>query len=216
MKLLAIGIAIMIVSGTAAVFIQTVGNKKSPSMPIRVACVGDSITNGTEYPNDLWVLLGANYTVGNFGVGGASVSLDSGKPYMNEPAFQDAKEFQPNIVIIMLGANDAQPDLHRFNATFVNDYLRLVGEFQALTSKPKIWIVKPPPIFNNGTGLSTEYFILNVIPSVEQVANEANLPIIDVYSALVNHSDYFSDGVHPDKDGSKLIANEVYKAIISK
>jgi lysophospholipase L1-like esterase len=188
-------------------------------MPIRVACVGDSITEGTEYPNDLWRLLGANYTVGNFGVGGASVSLDAPTPYMREAAFQDAKKFQPNIVIIMLGANDAQPDLHRFNTTFVNDYLRLVSEFQALASKPKIWIVKPPPIFNNGTvenwrwlhngtGLSTEYFILNVIPSVEKVANEANLPIIDVYSALVNHSDYFPDGVHPDINASKLIADE--------
>jgi lysophospholipase L1-like esterase len=185
-------------------------------MPIRVACVGDSITEGTEYPNDLWRLLGANYTVGNFGVGGASVSLDAPTPYMREAAFQDAKKFQPNIVIIMLGANDAQPDLHRFNTTFVNDYLRLVGEFQALASKPKIWIVKPPPIFNNGTGLSTEYFILNVIPSVEQVAYKTNLPIIDVYSALVNHSDYFRDGVHPNSEGSKLIANEIYKAIISK
>ena len=91
-------------------------------MPIRVACVGNSITE-EFYPDDLWMLLGANYTVGNFGVGGASVSLDSEKPYMNESAFQDAKEFQPNIVIIMLGTKDACPDLHPFNATFVNSII---------------------------------------------------------------------------------------------
>jgi lysophospholipase L1-like esterase len=94
--------------------------------------------------------------------------------------------------------------------------MKLVGEFQALASKPKIWVVKPPPIFNNGTGLSTEYFILNVIPNIEQAANEANLPIIDVYSSLANHSYSFPDGVHPNREGSKLIANEIYKTIISK
>jgi acyl-CoA thioesterase-1 len=214
-RLLAIVIAIMIVStGIAAFILQTVGNKKPPANLIRVACVGDSITEGTEYPDDLWMLLGANYTVGNFGVGGATVSLDAQKPYINETAFQNAKQFQPNIVIIMLGTNDARPDFHRFNASFVEDYIKLVRGFQALASKPQIWIVKPPPIFNNGTGLSTEFFSLNVIPAIERVANEADLPIINVYSTLTNHSDLFRDGVHPNSEGSKLIADAVYKAII--
>ena len=83
------------------------------------------------------MLLGANYTVGNFGVGGSTASLDSENPYMNESAFQDAKEFQPNIVIIMLGTNDANPLIRPNNGSFVDDYVKLVEEFQALSSKPQ-------------------------------------------------------------------------------
>lgn len=113
--LLAVGLAILIVSSVvASLFMLSDGNKDPSAGKIRVACVGDSITGGTDYPADLWMLLGANYTVGIFGVGGSTVALDSGKPYMNESAFQDAKKFQPDIVIIMLGTNDAN---HSFDKT---------------------------------------------------------------------------------------------------
>ena len=181
---------------------------------IRIACVGDSITGGTQYPGDLGMLLGENYTVGNFGVDGSTVTLDSDNPYINNSAFQEAKEFQPNIVIIMLGTNDANPTIRQVNGSFANDYVKLVEEFQALSSKPKIYLVKPPPIFSNVTALSAEYFRETVIPTIEQVANQTNLPIIDVYSALANYSEFFRDGVHPDEQGAILIANEIYKAII--
>ncbi|MGD0203471.1 MAG: GDSL-type esterase/lipase family protein [Candidatus Bathyarchaeia archaeon] len=215
LRLLAIGLVILLVSsGIATFFILAVGNKNPSADKIRVACVGDSITEGTEYPADLSMLLGANYTVGNFGVGGTTVSLNSQSPYMNTSAFQNATEFQPNIVIIMLGTNDAHPVLEQYNGSFVDDYVKLVAAFQALVSKPKIWIVLPPPVFNNESGISPQYFRLTVIPGIEQAANETHLPVINVYSVLANYSDCFPDGVHPNSEGSKLIANEIYKAII--
>jgi acyl-CoA thioesterase-1 len=214
MKLLAIGIALLIVSsGLLVLIFEDIGNTNNPVNPIRVACVGDSITDGTEYPADLWMLLGANYTVGTFGAGGSTVSLKSDKPYMNQTAFQEAKEFLPSIVVIMLGTNDASAIPYQYIESFTDDYKKLIGEFQALASKPKVWLVKPPPIFNNGTGLSTQYFVRDVIPRIEQVANEMNLPLIDVYAALTNHPEYFSDGVHPNSEGAKIIATEIYKAI---
>ena len=214
LRLLAIGLVILLVSSGIATFAILAGNKKPSADKIRVACVGDSITEGTEYPADLSMLLGANYTVGNFGVGGSTVSLNSQNPYMNTSAFQKATEFQPNIVIIMLGTNDAHPILEQYNGSFVDDYVKLVAAFQALASKPKIWIVLPPPVFNNESGISPQYFALTVIPSIEQAAKQTNLPVINVYSALANYSDCFPDGVHPNSEGAKLIANEIYKAII--
>jgi lysophospholipase L1-like esterase len=218
LRLLAIGLVILLVSSGIAFFILATGNKKSSSAEIRVACVGDSLTQSTEYPLDLWNLLGtARYTVRNFGVGSTTVLLNTETPYMNTSVFQSALEFQPNIVIIMLGTNDAQPNLERYNASFVGDYVKLVAAFQALASKPEIWIVLPPPIFSNQSGkIDPEYFKLTVIPGIEQVAKETNLPIINVYSALANYSDYFPDGVHPDSAGAELMANAIYEAIISQ
>jgi lysophospholipase L1-like esterase len=161
------------------------------------------------------MLLGtSDYNLRNFGVGGTTVLLNSETPYMNTSVFQSVLEFQPNVVIIMLGTNDAQPSLEPYNASFVGDYVRLVNAFQVLTSKPKIWAVLPPPIFSNQSGrISPEYFKLTVIPCIEQATNETNLPIINVYSALVNYSGYFPDGEHPDSSGAKLIADEIYRVI---
>jgi lysophospholipase L1-like esterase len=216
LRLLAIGLVILLAaSGLTAFFILEAGNKKPSSDVIRVACVGDSLTQSTEYPYDLWMLLGtSNYNLRNFGAGGTTVLLSSEAPYMNMSVFQNALDFQPNVVIIMLGTNDAQPSLEPYNASFVGDYVKLVDAFQALASKPKIWVVLPPPLFSNQSGrISPEYLTLTVIPGIEQAANQTNLPVINVYSALVNYSSYFPDGEHPDSAGAKLIADEIYRGI---
>ena len=70
LMLLAIGLAILVTLSGGASFFMLSGSNDNSLDKIRVACVGDSITGGTYYPNDLWMLLGSNYTVDNFGVGG--------------------------------------------------------------------------------------------------------------------------------------------------
>ena len=199
-----------------ALFFNLFGFFKPPTNRIRVACVGDSITQGTNYPNDLSSLLGANYSVRNFGVGGATISLESEKPYLYQPEFKEATSFLPDIVIVMLGTNDATLLPTGHIANFTSDYRQLIAEFQALTSKPDIMLVKPPPIFDNGTGLSTPDFAEQIIPKIEQVANETGQPLIDAYTPLVNHPEDFVDGVHPNNEGAKTIANAVFKAITKK
>jgi acyl-CoA thioesterase-1 len=239
-KLLALGLAILfIVSGTVAFFILTARNQLAPSSNvIRVACVGDSLTQSSGYPYELWKLLGrsapytmGNYSIGpdndngassngtrfalgNFGAGSTTVLLNTETPYMNTSVFQSALEFQPNMVIIMLGTNDAQPNLEQFNASFVGDYLKLVAAFKSLKSKPQIWIVLPPPIFSNQSGkIDPSYFTLTIIPDIKQVAAETDVPIVDVYSALASFPNYFPDGEHPNVAAAELIANEIYTAI---
>jgi len=212
-KILAVGVIVLIAAIAGVILVQMLQKQRNP---IKIACVGDSITEGSDYPNELWMLLGSNFTVRDFGHGGTTVSLDAPTPYMQQAVFQEAKDFQPDIVIMMLGTNDALPDFQMYNSFFVDDYLRIISEFQTLQSKPQIWIVLPPPIFHDGTGLSTEFFTQNIIPKIQEVANQTNLPTINVYAALISHPDCFPDGVHPNTEGSKLIAQEVYKALAQK
>jgi lysophospholipase L1-like esterase len=210
--LLVAGVVLLLASSTLfALFFFRGASINSPTSTIRVACVGDSITEGTGYVDDLRMMLGVNYTVGNFGVGGASVS--ELKPYMSQPEFQEAEDFQPDIVVIMLGTNDAPaiPTGHIVN--FTGNYEQLIRAFQVLPSKPEIWLVKPPPIFNNGTRLSTSFFVQEVIPRIEQVANETGLPLIDVYTPLLSHPEYFLDGVHAYGEGARIVATQVFDAI---
>jgi lysophospholipase L1-like esterase len=206
-------LVLLVVSGIIWIIFQEVGNKKSPLAQIRVACIGDSITHGTEYPSDLAMLLGSNYSVENFGVSGATIRFDSNKPYMNQTAFQNATEFEPKIVIIMLGTNDANPDLKQNTSNFEDNYITLIRAFQSLESKPKVLIALPPPIFNNTIGFSPEIFSQNIVPDIELVANKTKLPIIDVYSSFLGHPQYFTDGVHPTDEGAKIIANITYMII---
>ncbi len=215
--LLAVGLAtVLAVSGLAAYY-ASISQYHPAKTVIRVACVGDSLTQSTEYPYDLWMLLGnESYSLHNFGAGSTMITLQSETPYMNTTACNDALHFKPNIVIIMLGTNDAQPSVERYNATFVQDYVALIEGFQELSSKPQIWLMLPPPIFSNQSGkIDPEYFKATVIPGIEQAANTTNLPIIDVYSVFAGHSDYVPDGVHINSEGAKLIASVVYEALTS-
>jgi hypothetical protein len=50
-----------------------------------VACIGDSLTEATNYPRYLQTMLGAGYKVENFGVSGATVLLNSDQPYNGFP-----------------------------------------------------------------------------------------------------------------------------------
>ena len=85
--------------------------------PVRVACVGDSITFGhgikdrlhDAYPGVLSTMLGERYDVRNFGVSGTTTMMGTDMPYMNEQAYKEALEFNPQIVTIKLGTNDSKP-----------------------------------------------------------------------------------------------------------
>jgi acyl-CoA thioesterase I len=64
-------------------------------------------------------------------------------------------------------------------------------------------------------GLSNQILEQRIIPSLEHIANSAGLPLIDVYSAL-NSARFFFDGVHPNDNGARIIAEVVCRALSSK
>ena len=74
-------------------------------------------------------------------------------------------------------------------------------------------MVKPPPIYENELELSGTNLQEEVLPSIEHVANEFSLPVVDVNSALTDHPEYFADGVHPNSEGAFVIANEIWEAL---
>jgi acyl-CoA thioesterase I len=182
--------------------------------PIRVACVGDSITYG-GYPVSLQNMLGYAYEVKNFGVCGATVSQNSTVPYMSQPEFEEALEFEPDIVVVMLGTNDANPKIAYNEENFASDYTQLIQSFKSLQGLQKIWLVRSPPIFTTESAYNNTYLSVTVIPQIDALADQLKLPTIDVNSACVYYSEYFSDGIHPNNEGSTLIAENVYEAITS-
>jgi Lysophospholipase L1 and related esterases len=178
---------------------------------VKVACVGDSITERSGYPAKLQILLGGRYKVENFGVSGSTVSVNSNISYMNQTAFQKALDFEPDIVLIMLGTNDANRATC-YDTDISDDYMRLVTSFQNLQSSPEIVAIDSPPIYSNYSGYNNTYLAANVIPQINTVAGEMNLPTVDMYDTM-NSSGYFADGIHPNDNGSTVLADTLCGAV---
>ena len=190
--------------------------------PIKVACVGDSITQGVgaqkgkSYPAQLQGLLGDGYQVGNFGVSARTLLKKGDFPYWNEKKYQDALAMEPAIVVIMLGTNDTKPQNWKFEAEFDADYRELVKSFQSLKSKPKVFVCRPVPVPGNGNYGINEKNIQKEIPRVDALAKELGCGVIDMHAALEKFPEMLPDRVHPNTAGAGEMAKAAAKAIAGK
>ncbi|MEI6233070.1 MAG: GDSL-type esterase/lipase family protein [Planctomycetota bacterium] len=178
----------------------------------RLACVGDSITGGfgvtkgMSWPDQIAKMLGSSYDVRNFGVGGSYLL-----GYQSTEAFQNAKRFNPDVVVIMLGTNDVRPLAWKNSKPgFIRDYLSMIKQFTDLPSKPRIYICYPPCIFEAD---SSEENILELIPLMDEVVKRAKVGIIDIHGAFKGKGELIPDKIHPNDAGQTIIATTVYKTL---
>ena len=52
-----------------------------------------------------------------------------------------------------------------------------------------------------------------IIPVIKEVAKEKGLDVINLYDTLMPYKQNFPDGIHPNEDGSYLIAREISRVI---
>ena len=194
------------------------------SEPVRVACVGDSITYGhgikdrlnDAYPGVLSSMLGEKYDVRNFGVSGTTTMMGTDMPYMNEQAYKDALEFNPQIVTIKLGTNDSKPYNWKEQEHFKQDLKTLIESFRALPSKPKIWLCLPVPAYGRAWSINDSVIYNGVIPYIREVAQEENLPLIDLNTPFQGKRQYFPDTIHPNEEGERMIAEIIFDNVFAK
>ena len=199
----------------------TIDPAKYPA-PVRVACVGDSITmgagagKGKSYPSQLQELLGASWVVQNFGVSGRTLLKKGDFPYWDEKAYQNALASKPDVVIIMLGTNDTKPQNWKHEAEFVADYTELVKSFQALESKPKVYVCKPCPVPEPGNFGINEAGVKDQIKRLDALATEMKLGVIDMHGALADKPQLLPDRVHPNAKGAGEMAAAAFTALTGK
>lgn len=194
--------------------------------PVRVATIGDSVTEGaglenpaeTAYPAVLQTLLGDAYEVKNFGHSGATLLRKGHNPYAKTPQLQDALAFQADIAIIHLGLNDTDPrNFPHYRDQFVRDYLWLIDTLRTNNPDLQIFICKMSPIFTGHSRFSSSTFDWYhlIQEQIAQVAEAAQLPLIDFYTELHARPDLFTDKptLHPNSQGVAQIAKIVQQHI---
>lgn len=186
---------------------------------IKVACIGDSITEGAglaegmTYPQQLQKFLGDHYEVRNYGVGGRTLLKRGDFPYWQEAAYKDALTWKPDVVIIKLGTNDSKPQNWIYSGEFETEYQAFIQSFKD-ASKPKIFICTPIPVFKDEWGITESTVAGEVVPAIKQIALTAKVELIDMYAAMAGKGELVPDGVHPNEAGATLIAEAVRRALL--
>lgn len=182
--------------------------------PLRIACIGDSITEGATiavqskygYPVVLDSLLGDDYTVLNCGKSGATLQKNGDLPYWNTKEFSNVFAFRPDVVIIKLGTNDTKS--HNWNAAnFEKDYQALIDTLKNIPTSPQIMLCIPVPVFGTRWGINDSTLTAGVIPVIAKSANANNLKTIDLYSLMKDEAACFPDYIHPNETGAGKIAS---------
>jgi len=209
MKATAVFLAILVVCGLA-------GSAQAKL----VACVGDSITYGSgiadrandSYPAQLQRILrqfDLAWEVRNFGVSGATLLHRGDKPYIAQTAYNDARTCNPDIVIIKLGTNDSKPQNWQYKDDFVTDYGNMIDAFRALPSRPVVWICKPVPAFAENFTIRPAVIRDEILPLIDRISREKGVPVIDLYTALLDYGSLFPDSIHPNAEGAGLMAQTI-------
>ncbi len=193
----------------------------------KLLLVGDSITEGTftsSYPSELQKLVGEDYEVLNFGVSGSSAADSAQFPYRSTDVYEKSLQ-QENVIsiVLMFGTNDTSVNSWIDRDSFKIAYIDLVDDYLQSYPDAKLYLCTISQAFyleghQEGEaeyGIQPDIVVI-VNEVIHEVANEYQLPLIDVF-ALTNANNpwFFDDGIHPNADGNIAIANLVYQTITS-
>ena len=186
---------------------------------IRVACIGNSITDGYGvdmataygYPAMLQKKLGEGYWVKNFGLSGRTMLNKGDMPYMNEVAWKDAQAFKPDVVVIKLGTNDSKGHNWKHGAEFKNDLEQMI---KALQPKPVIYLCTPIKAEKPSWDISDSIIVNEIIPIQKAVAKKYGLKVIDLHTLFEGGEELMlPDGIHPNGKGAERMAQIIYEAL---
>jgi lysophospholipase L1-like esterase len=203
-----------------------------------IACLGDSITEAANldseenykqyaYPALMQELLGAE-EVYNLGVGGSSIGR-----YWSD-AFVDRYREIPedvDIILVMGGTNDgfcvSEDEFgsleDRESGTFCGDLDELMRGLQEHYPDADIFFVTPLPNILQDYLMSERDYLLpqrQFVDVILTMAQEYGFPVIDLYDSNILDShdvdivtDYMPDGVHPNHEGYRILAEHLSAAL---
>ncbi len=180
---------------------------------IKVACVGDSITQGASeynYPMYLQAMLGSGYEVKNFGKGGSAVKYapesDGTYFWYGSSQYQDSLNYDADYVFVMMGTNDVKNDIDSY---YDNDYYNYLIKPYLDNGSQVIIMTSPTAEFY----LFADVNVINTTIRQHQIdlAAKYGLSCIDMNTATKGMPECFPDGLHGNSSGYMVIAQTIYK-----
>ncbi len=185
-----------------------------------IVCLGDSITYGydnnskaknftqvkTPYPKALNQLLGPNYNIINSGNTGWQARQIVN--HLESLVFK----YEPDIVILMLGINDARGSRIGLPVTkkkYYNSMKEIICRLQM--ANIKVYLLTPTPVFNHRVKAFNKI--------AENIAHDFDLEYINMHEAInqqlekdkLKLKDILNDRVHLSQDYYIKLAEIVYK-----
>lgn len=210
-------------------------NTNPVMQPLRIACIGGSLTFGLGLPNRrqecypavlqdlLDNQLGAGRVmVKNFGYSGATASRESNEPFWETPSFTSANRFRPHLVLIMLGTNDAQFANAAGRVNLARDLRDLIEHFETSStsyetlgwSRPRVLISQFPPAVPPVAAIDFVALAQVVRPTIDQVGQETGVEVMDFLTPIEASRENFPDGLHPISEVAAQIAQIAFEAVL--
>ena len=194
--------------------------------PVRVACVGNSITYGAgianreknSYPAQLQYYLGADYEVRNFGVSGCTLLSKGDAPYIQTAAYKQSLAFAPDVVLIKLGTNDSKPQNICHVDAYKEELRQLVRTYRSLASQPRVMLLTPLRCFLKDKNTINESRIRRQIaPLIQQIAYEEHVEVIDLQRIMGKGWDrsLLPDRLHPSAIGAGRMARYIGEVLLT-
>ena len=80
--------------------------------------------------------------------------------------------------------------------------------------KKQIYLCTPIPAFKPTWNINDSVIVNGIIPVQQEVAREFGLNVIDLHTLFANDGDkMLSDGIHPNGDGARRMAEIIAEAL---
>lgn len=191
----------------------------------RIACIGDSITEGAgatdkaylAYPAQLQRIVWRDYLVYNYGKGGTTMRTDRGNPYMNSEPYSNCIKSGKSydLILVMLGTNDSYKRTEPFNdadnQAFVSSCFTLFRSLKAKSPNAKYVLMNCPVNFAD-YGHAQPYIRdvqKTAAISMNERGFETYLYNMFEFTTKFLGKENFPDKTHPGDKGYMLIAGAV-------
>jgi len=214
----------MVLLLTAFLSTASAGEQVRRGTPLRIFCMGDSITEGygltnangkqamaeLGYPARLREIMGTQATVSHYGVGGTTYFRNGPHPFEKTAWLAYLKLANPDVVIMAFGTNCSRTNTWPvLRDQYADDIRWTMAQIRAVNTNAAIYICLPPPAYSGTWAVSESTIRDAVIPALRKVAEQEHCNTIDLHTALANHPELFPDTIHPNEAGMKQIARTI-------
>ena len=85
----------------------------------------------------------------------------------------------------------------------------MIDTFKTIPTKPKIYVCLPVPVFKSKWTINDSTLTKWEIPIIKKLAEKNNLSVMDLHSQMSGDGKYFFDGIHPNEEGAKIMAQVI-------